>query len=112
MGISKTHIHSQVDNDLALIAKVFAHPARIAIINYIASSKGCLCKDIANHIQLSQPTTTQHLQVIRRVGVLDYDFVGATMYYRLNKTVFAKMKLSMGSYFEVIENKISKKKKS
>ena len=105
MGISKTHIHSQKQNEYAAVAKVLAHPARIAILMYVASSKGCLCKDIAEHIKLSQPTTTQHLQAIQKLKVLDYDFVGATMYYRINKLVFSEMKQNLLSFFEIVERK-------
>ncbi len=105
MGISKTHIHSTSENEFAAIAKILAHPARIAILSYIASSNGCLCKDIADRIKLSQPTTSQHLQVIQRLKVLDYSFVGGIMYYKLNKSVFSSLKEGLNNYFESVERK-------
>lgn len=102
MGISKTHIHSPEENEFAAIAKVLAHPARIAILSYIASKNGCLCKDIADRIKLSQPTISHHLQVIRRSGVLNYEFVGGVMYYKLNNMVFYEMKDRLGLFFESV----------
>lgn len=47
MGVSKNHIHTLKENEYAAIAKVLAHPARIAILAFVAKSPGCLCKDIA-----------------------------------------------------------------
>lgn len=61
MGVLKNHIHSTLENEYAVIAKVLAHPARIAILTFVAQSPECLCKDIAERLKLSQPTTSQHI---------------------------------------------------
>ncbi len=47
MGTSKLNIHDADVNYLAKVAKVFSHPARIAIIKYISCCEsGCICNDI------------------------------------------------------------------
>ena len=108
MGASKNHIHTTLENEYAAIGKVLAHPARIAILTYVAKSPGCLCKDIADRIKLSQPTTSQHLQVIQRLRVLDTKFVGGTMYYTLNSATFLQMKERLTEYFAALEKRITK----
>ena len=70
MGITKRHIRTEQAVILADYAKVLSNPARIEILNYIGDCEGCLCNDISEKIQLSQPTTSQHLQVIKKAGLL------------------------------------------
>src|SRR5690554_7141167 len=106
MGVSKNHIHSAKENEYAIISKILAHPARIAILDYVAKSPGCLVKDIAERIKLTQPTTSQHLQVIQRFRVLDTKFTGGMMYYTLNISTFSMMKERLTEYFENVEKKV------
>lgn len=108
MGVSKNHIHSARENEYAAIAKVLAHPARIAILDYVAKNPGCLCKDLAERIKLSQPTTSQHLQVIQRLRVLETTFSGGNMYYSLNGNSILQMKDRIFEYFSIVAKDISK----
>lgn len=105
MGVSKRHIHSMSVNQLADVAKVLSHPARIAIINYIGDCDGCLCKDISEKIRLSQPTTSQHLQIIRKAGLLKSKFEGKSQYYRINPDRLAQLKELFQGFFEATEKK-------
>ena len=84
MGASKVDIYSAEINDMATIAKVFAHPARVAILQYISKQEGCICNDIVDEIGLSQPTISQHLKVINEAGLLKGNFVGKSICYCLN----------------------------
>ena len=105
MGITKTHIHSVEANQLADLAKVLSHPARISILNYIGDCEGCLCKDISEKIQLSQPTTSQHLQVIKKSGLLESRFEGKSQYYTINKQQLTVLKGLFQTFFEATEAK-------
>lgn len=105
MGVSKRHIHSVKANQLADLAKVLSHPARISILNYIGDCEGCLCKDISEKIRLSQPTTSQHLQVIKKSGLLKSHFVGKSQYYTINKSRLTLLKELFSAFFETAEAK-------
>jgi len=105
MGVSKKHIHSQKVNELADLAKVISHPARISILNYIGDCDGCLCKDISKQIQLSQPTTSQHLQIIKKFGLLKSRFEGKSQYYTIDRKNLAKLKNLFQEFFEDTEQK-------
>lgn len=105
MGISKRHIHSKSVNQLADLAKVLSHPARISILNFIGDCDGCLCKNISEKIQLSQPTTSQHLQVIKKSGLLTSHFEGKSQYYKINKEGLASLKNLFQEFFETTERK-------
>lgn len=105
MGVSKRHLHSIQVNQLADLAKVLSHPARISILNYIGDCQGCLCKDISEHIRLSQPTTSQHLQVIKKAGLLKSKFEGKSQYYTIHKERLGKLKTLFADFFETTEQK-------
>ena len=105
MGVSKSHLHSVQVNQLADLAKVLSHPARISILNYIGDCDGCLCKDISEKIRLSQPTTSQHLQVIKKSGLLKSKFEGKSQYYTINKDKLTALKELFAEFFETTEQK-------
>ncbi|HAT67741.1 MAG TPA: transcriptional regulator [Flavobacteriaceae bacterium] len=105
MGVSKRYLHSMQVNQLADLAKVLSHPARISILNYIGDCEGCLCKDISEKIKLSQPTTSQHIQVIKKSGLLKSKFSGKSQYYTINKNKLTALKLLFQDFFESTEQK-------
>ena len=84
MGVSKLNLHSAEVNDLAELAKVFSHPARVAILQYISRQQDCICNDIVEEIGLSQATISQHLQVINNAGLLKGNYKGKSICYCLN----------------------------
>ncbi len=49
MGLTKTEIFNTSQNELATIFKVFSHPGRIAILQYISQQNACNCNDIVLH---------------------------------------------------------------
>lgn len=105
MGVSKRFLHSMQVNQLADMAKVLSHPARISILNYIGDCEGCLCKDISAHIRLSQPTTSQHLQIIKKAGLLKSKFEGKSQFYTINKKKLIDLKELFQDFFETSESK-------
>ncbi|MGB1307352.1 MAG: ArsR/SmtB family transcription factor [Oceanihabitans sp.] len=85
MGISKLNIYEADTNYLAKVAKVFSHPARIAIIKYISSCEsGCICNALVDEIGLAQPTISQHLSEIKKIGLLNQNAKGKSLAYSIN----------------------------
>lgn len=99
MGASKLDIYSERINKMAIIAKVFAHPARLAILQYISKQESCICNDIVDEIGLSQPTISQHLKVINDAGLLKGNFEGKSICYCLNLERFQEFQTELNSFF-------------
>lgn len=55
---------------LARIAKSLAHPERIRIIELFAERRPLMAHEIAAHSTLAQSTVSEHLQILRRAGLL------------------------------------------
>ena len=100
MGASKSDIYCKEITTMAAMAKVFAHPARVAILQYISKQDSCICNDIVDEIGLSQPTISQHLKVINNAGLLKGNFIGKSICYCLNVERFQEFQSSLNSFFD------------
>ncbi|WP_206489710.1 metalloregulator ArsR/SmtB family transcription factor [Rhodococcus sp. KRD162] len=69
--------------DLAQMFKALADPVRLRLLSLVASHAGgeaCVC-DISPAFDLSQPTISHHLKVLREAGLLDCERRGTWVYY-------------------------------
>jgi DNA-binding transcriptional ArsR family regulator len=99
MGASKVDIYSNEINEIATIAKVFSHPARVAILQYISTQEACICNDIVDEIGLAQATISQHLKVINDAELLKGTFEGKSLCYCLNVDRFQELQALFNSFF-------------
>lgn len=90
MGLSKTEIFSATQNELAQIAKLFAHPARIAILQHLIDVNACICGDLVDEIGLAQPTISQHLKELRKMGMIKGEVDGTRVCYCIDKAQWKK----------------------
>ena len=69
--------------DLARMFKALGDPVRLRLLSLVASHEGgeaCVC-DISDTFDLSQPTISHHLKVLRQAGLLDCERRGTWVYY-------------------------------
>jgi ArsR family transcriptional regulator, arsenate/arsenite/antimonite-responsive transcriptional repressor len=85
MGLSKTESYTARQNRIADLAKALAHPARVAILEFLASKDTCICGDIVEELPLSQATVSQHLAELKRVGLIKGEFEGPRVCYCIDK---------------------------
>lgn len=88
MGVSKTDAFTATQNRLAEAAKALGHPARVAIIDYLVQQESCICKHIVEELNLSQPTISQHLKVLKNAGLIRGTIEGNTVCYCLDREGF------------------------
>lgn len=105
MGASKSDFFSEEQNELANLFKAISHPARIAIIQYLLTVDTCICGDIVNVLPLAQPTVSQHLKELKKVGIIKGTVEGKAICYCLNLEIMKKME----NYFEGISKELINK---
>ncbi len=88
MGITRSDIHSDELNKAALLAKAFAHPARIRIIKYLIETRTCIVSDLVDEIGLAQPTISQHLKELKSIGIVKGEIEGPRICYCVNDNVW------------------------
>jgi ArsR family transcriptional regulator len=95
MGLSKTEMFTDEQNEISLFAKVFGHPARVAILQYLFKINSCVCGDLVNEIGLAQSTISQHLKELKHLGLIKGNVEGTSVCYCINKENWIKMKEKM-----------------
>ncbi|MCK5755202.1 MAG: helix-turn-helix transcriptional regulator [Mycobacterium sp.] len=69
--------------DLARMFKAIGDPVRLRLLSLVAShenGEACVC-DISDSFDVSQPTISHHLKVLRSAGLLDCERRGTWVYY-------------------------------
>ncbi|MEU8483689.1 metalloregulator ArsR/SmtB family transcription factor [Streptomyces sp. NPDC048641] len=71
--------------ELARVFKALGDPVRLRLLSMIASREGgeiCVC-DLTPAFDLSQPTISHHLKLLRQAGLIDCERRGTWVYYWL-----------------------------
>jgi ArsR family transcriptional regulator len=71
--------------ELAVLLKAVADPVRLRLLSMIGSHEGgeaCVC-DLTDAFDLTAPTISHHLKVLRTAGLVDGDRRGTWVYYRI-----------------------------
>ena len=73
-----------VDPDVQLLQAI-ADPVRLAILRQLRSAPGSVCAcDFTNCCDVTQPTISHHLKVLREAGVVMTERRGTFIYYVLS----------------------------
>ena len=88
MGVTKTEIFTETQNQIASVAKALAHPARIAILQHIFSKNTCICGDLVDEIGLAQATISQHLRELKKAEIIKGTISGTSVCYCINEVVW------------------------
>ena len=84
MGTTKSSEFTVKENKLAKYAKALAHPARIAILQFLAKQQSCVCGQIVDELPLSQSTVSQHLKELKEAGLIQGEIEGVKVCYCIN----------------------------
>jgi len=83
-------------DDLAARFKALADPTRVAIVNRLsAAAEVCVC-DLTAAFDLSQPTISHHLRVLRDAGLVESSRRGTWAFYRLVPTAVQQLRQTLG----------------
>ena len=104
MGLTKTSLYTDQQNELASLAKVLGHPARIAILEQLTETNSCICGDLVTEIGLAQPTISQHLKELKQAGLIKGTVEGTKMCYCLDVDEWKKIKDQFFSFFKQISS--------
>lgn len=100
MGLTKTEMFSELQNEIALYAKVFGHPARVAILQHLFKINTCVCGDLVDVIGLAQPTISQHLKELKHLGLIKGNVEGTSVCYCIDSENWTKMKEVMLQFLD------------
>lgn len=85
---------------LAMLAKVFSHPARIAIVQLLAEKKEIKTGNISEFLPLSRTTVSQHLKELKEMGIIKGTIDGLKIHYCLDMKKLDEMKKSFNKFLD------------
>ena len=78
---------------LSQVFKALGDPVRLRLVSLIGAHQGgevCVC-DLTSAFELSQPTISHHLKVLREAGIIDSERRGTWVHYWLVPTALERM---------------------
>ncbi len=99
MGITKKKLFSSEQNLLSETFKILGHPARVAIIQYLLKNNSCLNTELVGKIGLSQPTISQHLTLLRNLGIITGVEEGNSFRYYIHPKNWMKIQKQVAIFF-------------
>ncbi|MQY35624.1 hypothetical protein SRB17_36040 [Streptomyces sp. RB17] len=82
-GLASAPLEDERAAELAKVFKALGDPVRLRLLSMIASREGgevCVC-EMTPAFDLSQPTISHHLKLLRQAGLIDCERRGTWVYY-------------------------------
>ena len=95
----KTITYNQEIQEFAKFTKAISHPARLAILQYLAETKTCISGDISDSLPLSRSTVFQHLKELKEMGLIHGEIDGVKINYCLCNSTILKYKQMFEEFF-------------
>ena len=78
---------------------VFSDPTRQAVLNLLRQRPSTV-GELATQLPVSRPAVSQHLQVLKSVGLVEEERRGTRHYFRLNPKSLAEMRAHIDSMWQ------------
>lgn len=83
---------------LAQYAKALSHPARIAILQFLARRKECYFGNIEEELPIAKATVSQHLTALKAAGLIQGTIEGAKVKYCISSTNWLLCQMLFGEF--------------
>lgn len=88
----------------AKLFKALGHPARLAILEYLAGINSCMTGNIAEELPLSRTTVNQHLKELRDANLIKGTVSGVRTNYCLNEEGIGQLSEEVRMLFETLKS--------
>lgn len=90
--------YTQEEEQLARFAKAMGHPARIAILKFLASQDCCFFGDIHEVLPIAKATVSQHLSELKDAGLIQGEIQPPKVRYCINLDNWAMARRLFGEF--------------
>lgn len=110
--MTKNRAYTADSEQLARYAKALGHPARITIIEFLASQSSCFFGDIHDELPIAKATVSQHLKELKDAGLIQGEIEPPKVRYCINDKNWGVAKQLMGDFFAHRSKDSSNERKS
>ncbi len=84
---------------IARYAKALGHPARVAILRFLAAQEHCFFGEIHEVLPISKATVSQHLKELKEAGLIQGEILPPKVRYCINRTNWEEARMLMADFF-------------
>jgi ArsR family transcriptional regulator len=77
---------------LASLARALGHPARVRILKMLVAEDICIAGELADELPLAASTVSQHLKILKEVGLIKGEVDGPRRCYCVDRSMLAHLK--------------------
>ena len=85
---------------VARFAKAMGHPARIAILQFLANRTTCYFGDIHEELPIAKATVSQHLKELKEAGLIQGEVETPKVKYCINRENWRLAKALVAEFFD------------
>ena len=85
---------------IARYAKALGHPARIAIMCFLAKQEQCYFGDIHEELPIAKATVSQHLAELKAAGLIQGEVETPKVRYCINPKAWNEARQLFGEFFD------------
>ena len=85
---------------VARFAKAMGHPARIAILQFLAKQMTCYFGDIHEELPIAKATVSQHLKELKEAGLIQREVETPKVKYCINRENWQLAKAQFAEFFD------------
>lgn len=91
--------YTEQDEQIARYAKAMGHPARMAILRFLASQESCFFGDIHEVLPIAKATVSQHLKELKEAGLIQGEIQPPKVKYCINRANWADACVLFSDFF-------------
>lgn len=96
--MAKVELFDKELQEAGSMFKSLSHPARLAILKYLAEAKVCISGEISDELPLSRTTVHQHLEELKKAGLIVGEIEGVKKNYCLNPERIQHLRDTLNSF--------------
>ncbi|TQL97874.1 ArsR family transcriptional regulator [Actinoallomurus bryophytorum] len=96
--LTREPLNAAEADELAPLFKAIADPVRLRLLSLIACHEGgeaCVC-DLTGAFELTAPTISHHLKVLKQAGLIDSERRGTWVYYWIKPAALERLSAILG----------------
>ena len=97
--MGKTKDYTDEQERIARYAKAMGHPARMAILQFLAGRETCFFGDIHEELPIAKATVSQHLKELKEAGLIQGEIEAPKVKYCINRKNWEEAKRLFSVFF-------------
>ena len=97
--MGKTKDYTDEQERIARYAKAMGHPARMAILQFLAGRETCFFGDIHEELPIAKATVSQHLKELKEAGLIQGEIEAPKVKSCINRPTWEEAKRLFSVFF-------------